>query len=142
MAFLIKEVYSSLFIGILVGATIIAYYQGASAILAVFVGMLDIVDNYVITTISDHGHTSVIVFLMLIGSTVAIVSLNGGMKGLVNWLSRYAKTPRSGQLVTFIMDLCIFFDDYANTLVVGSTMRPLAKQLRIARRHPLVRWRW
>ena len=56
MAFLIKEVYSSLFIGILVGATIIAYYQGASAILAVFVGMLDIVDNYVITTISDHGH--------------------------------------------------------------------------------------
>ena len=133
MAFLIKEVYSSLFIGILVGATIIAYYQGASAILAVFVGMLDIVDNYVITTISDHGHTSVIVFLMLIGSTVAIVSLNGGMKGLVNWLSRYAKTPRSGQLVTFIMDLCIFFDDYANTLVVGSTMRPLAKQLRISK---------
>ena len=95
--------------------------------------MLDIVDNYVITTISDHGHTSVIVFLMLIGSTVAIVSLNGGMKGLVNWLSKYAKTPRSGQLVTFIMDLCIFFDDYANTLVVGSTMRPLAKQLRISK---------
>lgn len=70
---------------------------------------------------------------MLIGSTVAIVSLNGGMKGLVRWLSKYAKSPRSGQLVTFAMDLCIFFDDYANTLVVGSTMRPLAKKLRISK---------
>lgn len=133
MAFIIKEVYSSLFLGILVAATIIAYYQGTHALLAIFVGALDIVDTYVIHTISDHGHTSVIVFLMLIGSTVAIVSLNGGMKGLVGWLSKHAKSPRSGQLVTFVMDLCIFFDDYANTLVVGSTMRPLARKLRISK---------
>lgn len=133
MAFLIKEVYSSLFTGILVAATIIAYYNGANAFLAIFVGILDIVDTYVITTISDSGHTSVIVFLMLIGATVAIVSLNGGMKGLVGWLSKHAKTPRSGQIVTFIMDICIFFDDYANTLVVGSTMRPLAKRLRVSK---------
>lgn len=133
MAFLIKEVYSSLFIGTLVGASIIAYYQGANALLAVFVGILDIVDTYMIETIIDHGHASVIVFLMLIGSTVAIVSLNGGMRGLVRWLSKFAKTPRSGQLITFLMDLCIFFDDYANTLVVGSTMRPLAKKLRISK---------
>lgn len=133
MAFLIKEVYSSLFTGILVAAAIIAYYNGANAFLAIFVGILDIVDTYVITTISDSGHTSVIVFLMLIGATVAIVSLNGGMKGLVGWLSKRAKTPRSGQIVTFIMDICIFFDDYANTLVVGSTMRPLAKKLRVSK---------
>ena len=133
MAFLIKEVYSSLFTGILVAAAIIAYYSGANAFLAIFVGILDIVDTYVITTISDSGHTSVIVFLMLIGATVAIVSLNGGMKGLVGWLSKHAKTPRSGQIVTFIMDICIFFDDYANTLVVGSTMRPLAKKLRVSK---------
>ena len=133
MAFLIKEVYSSLFTGILVAAAIIAYYNGANAFLAIFVGILDIVDTYVITTISDSGHTSVIVFLMLIGATVAIVSLNGGMKGLVGWLSKHAKTPRSGQIVTFIMDICIFFDDYANTLVVGSTMRPLAKKLRVSK---------
>lgn len=133
MAFLIKEVYSSLFTGILVAAAIIAYYNGANAFLAIFVGILDIVDTYVITTISDSGHTSVIVFLMLIGATVAIVSLNGGMKGLVGWLSKHAKTSRSGQIVTFIMDICIFFDDYANTLVVGSTMRPLAKKLRVSK---------
>lgn len=133
MAFLLKEVYSSLFTGILVAAVIIAYYNGANAFLAIFVGILDIVDTYIITTISDSGHTSVIVFLMLIGATVAIVSLNGGMKGLVGWLSKHAKTPRSGQIVTFIMDICIFFDDYANTLVVGSTMRPLAKKLRVSK---------
>lgn len=133
MAFLTKEVYSSLFTGTLVGAAFIAYYQGASALTAIFVGILDILDTYIIETISDWGHTSVIVFLMLIGSTVALVSLNGGMRGLVRWLSKYAKNPRSGQLITFLMDLCVFFDDYANTLVVGSTMRPLAKDLRISR---------
>lgn len=133
MAFILKEVYTSLFTGVLVGATIIAYYQGASAIGAVFIGALRIIDTYVIDTVIDTGHAQVVVFLLLIGSTVAIVSLNGGMKGLVRWLSRFAKTPRSGQLVTFIMDLCIFFDDYANTLVVGSTMRPLAKDLRISK---------
>lgn len=133
MAFVIKEVYTSLSIGVLSGAAIIAYYQGTSAIWAVFVGILRIIDTYVIATLIDTGHAQVIVFLLLIGSTVAIVSLNGGMKGLVNWLSKFAKTPRSGQLVTFLMDICIFFDDYANTLVVGSTMRPLAKSLRISK---------
>lgn len=133
MAFLTKEVYSSLFTGTLVGAAFIAYYQGAGALAALFVGILDIFDTYIIETISDWGHTSVIVFLMLIGSTVALVSINGGMRGLVRWLSKYAKSPRSGQLINFLMDLCIFFDDYANTLVVGSTMRPLAKDLRISK---------
>lgn len=133
MAFLIKEVYSSLFLGVLSGATIVSYYSGVSALLAPFAAILDIMDTYVIETVVDWGHASVIVFLMLIGATVALVSLNGGMRGMVRWLSRYAKNPRSGQLITFVMDLCIFFDDYANTLVVGSTMRPLARELRISK---------
>lgn len=133
MAFILKEVYSSLFVGVLVGATTIAYYSGASALAAPFVGILDIMDTYIIETVVDWGHASVIVFLMLIGATVALVSLNGGMRGLVRWLSKYAKSPRSGQLITFVMDICIFFDDYANTLVVGSTMRPLAKELKISK---------
>ena len=64
---------------------------------------------------------------------VKIITVNGGMRGIVNWLSKWAKGPRSGQLVTFVMDLCVFFDDYANTLVVGNTMRPLADKLRISR---------
>lgn len=132
MAFITKEVYSSLFTGILVGAITIAYYNGGG-FWAPIIAILDILDTYLIQTLADSGNASVIVFLMLIGSTVAIVSLNGGMKGLVKLLSKYAKTPRSGQLITFLMDLCIFFDDYANTLVVGSTMRPLAKDLRISK---------
>lgn len=133
MAFVLKEVYSSLFVGSLIGATIIAYYGGASALAAPFVGILDIVDTYIIETVSDSGNASVIVFLLLIGSTVALVSLNGGMRGLVRWLSKYAKSPRSGQFATFCMDICIFFDDYANTLVVGSTMRPVARSLNISK---------
>ena len=64
---------------------------------------------------------------------VKIITVNGGMKGIVNWLSKRAHGPRSGQLMTFVMDLCVFFDDYSNTLVVGNTMRPLADRLRISR---------
>ncbi len=55
------------------------------------------------------------------------------MCGVVNWLSKRAKGPRSGQLMTFIMDLCMFFDDYSNTLVVGNTMRPISDKLKISR---------
>ena len=67
---------------------------------------------------------------MLIGGMVRIITANGGMQGVVKWLSRKAKGPRSGQLMTFLMDLCIFFDDYSNTLVVGNTMRPIADKLK------------
>ena len=91
------------------------------------------VDTYIVGSLYDSDHVRIIVFTLLIGGMVKIITVNGGMRGIVNWLSRRAKGPRSGQLVTFVMDLCVFFDDYANTLVVGNTMRPLADKLRISR---------
>ena len=133
MALLIKEVISSLFVGILTGTFLMAYYSGASPATALGGGLLRVVDTYVVGSLFDADHVTIIVFTLLIGGMVRVITANGGMQGVVNWLSRRAKGPRSGQLMTFLMDLCIFFDDYSNTLVVGNTMRPIADKLKVSR---------
>ncbi|MBP5572829.1 MAG: hypothetical protein J6X40_01520 [Bacteroidales bacterium] len=133
MALLIKEVISSLFVGILTGTFLMALYGGASPAAALCGGALRVVDTYVSGSLFDADHVLIIIFTLLIGGMVRIITANGGMQGVVNWLSRRAKGPRSGQLMTFFMDLCIFFDDYSNTLVVGNTMRPIADKLKVSR---------
>ena len=133
MALLLKEVISSLFLGILTGTIIMSIYGGCGPLEAVGGGLLRVVDTYVVGSLYDADHVKIIVFTLMIGGMVKIVTVNGGMKGIVNWLSKRARGPRSGQLMTFVMDLCVFFDDYSNTLVVGNTMRPLADKLRISR---------
>ena len=133
MALLLKEVISSLFFGILTGACIMAYYGGCGPIEAVGSGLLRVVDTYVVGSLYDADHVKIIIFTLVIGGMVKVITVNGGMGGIVHWLSKRARGPRSGQLMTFVMDLCVFFDDYSNTLVVGNTMRPLADRLRISR---------
>ena len=133
MALLIKEVISSLFVGILTGTFLMALYGGASPASALGGGVLRVVDTYVVGSLFNADHVTIIVFTLIIGGMVRIITANGGMQGVVNWLSRRARGPRSGQLMTFLMDLCIFFDDYSNTLVVGNTMRPIADKLKVSR---------
>lgn len=133
MALLIKEVISSLFVGILTGTFLMALYGGASPTSALGGGLLRVVDTYVVGSLFDADHVMIIVFTLIIGGMVRIITANGGMQGVVNWLSRRARGPRSGQLMTFLMDLCVFFDDYSNTLVVGNTMRPIADKLKVSR---------
>ena len=133
MAFIIKEVLSSLFIGVLTGTFLMALYGGQSPLMALGGGLLRTVDTYIVGSLNDLDHVLIIVFTLTIGGMVRIITANGGMHGVVKWLSRKAKEPRSGQLMTFLMDLCIFFDDYSNTLVVGNTMRPIADRLKVSR---------
>ncbi len=133
MALLIKEVLSSLFVGVLTGTFIMALYAGNSPAAALGGGVLRVVDTYIVNSVFDADHVKIIVFTLLIGGMVRVITVNGGMQGIVNWLSRKAKSARSGQLMTFMMDLCIFFDDYSNTLVVGNTMRPVTDKLKISR---------
>ena len=133
MALLLKEVLSSLFLGVLTGTFLTALYSGSSPWVSLSGGMLRVVDTYIVGSLYDADHVKIIVFTMLIGGMVRIITVNGGMQGVVNWLSKRARGSRSGQLMTFIMDLCVFFDDYSNTLVVGNTMRPLADKLHISR---------
>lgn len=131
MALVFREVITSLFTGIFIGAAIIHTY--ISGILGVPKGLLAVLDTYILESIADKDHVSVIVFSMLIGGMVAIISRNGGMQGVVNKISGFAKDARSGQMATWIMGVAIFFDDYANSLVVGNTMRPITDRLKISR---------
>lgn len=133
IALIIREVYSALFTGIWVGTAIIYYYKGSVFFVAIFKGFLAILDTYILESLNNSGHLSIILFSMIIAATVSLISKNGGMKGVVNRLSKFATSPRSGSLVTWLLGVVIFFDDYANTLVVGNTMRPLADKLRISR---------
>lgn len=131
LALFIREVITSLFIGIFSGTLIMGLYtDGISSILLSF---LNVVDTYVVQAINDSSHISIIVFSMTIAAVVSVISRNGGMLGIVNKIAPYAHNPKSGQLVIWFMGILIFFDDYANTLVVGNTMRPVSDRLRISR---------
>lgn len=131
LALLFKEVLSSLFIGIFIGAATIGFYTGGVS--GIFAAFLTVLDHYILDALLDSGHISVILFSVIIGAIVAIISKNGGMKGVVNRLVRFARNRRSGMLTTYFLGLAIFFDDYANTLVVGNTMRSVTDRLRISR---------
>jgi Na+/H+ antiporter NhaC len=133
MALIFREVISALFIGLLTGTIIIWFFRDVGIISAFFNGLLMIIDTYIPEAIMDRGHVSIIIFSMLIGAMVKLITDNGGMKGIVNQLSRFASTPRSGQFSTWLMGIAIFFDDYANTLVVGNTMRPVTDRLKTSR---------
>lgn len=132
-ALLLREVYSALVGGIWVGTGIIYYYQGASFFTALLKGFFSILDTYIIQSLNDSGHLSIILFSMIIAGTVSLITRNGGMTGAVNRLARIATSPRSGAFTTWLLGVAIFFDDYANTLVVGNAMRPLTDKLRISR---------
>lgn len=131
LALSFREVISSLVVGILSGAVIVGYYS--TGVTGIFQGFLRLIDKYIIDALSEPSHVSVIVFSTLIGGVVALVSRNGGMQAIVNRISRGASTPKSGQLATWFLGIAIFFDDYANTLVVGNTMRSVTDKLRISR---------
>jgi hypothetical protein len=132
-ALIFKEVFTALFIGILVGTTTMFWYQDTNLFVSIFKGVFAIADTYIIEALTEPGHLAIIIFSMLIGAMVNIITRNGGMKGVVNILSKYANSPRSGQFVTWLLGIAIFFDDYANTLVVGNTMRPVTDKLKISR---------
>ncbi|NOR86173.1 MAG: Na+/H+ antiporter NhaC family protein, partial [Bacteroidales bacterium] len=133
VALIFKEVFTALFTGIFIGTFTIFYYHGLSFFGALLKGFLSIIDDYIIKALNNTGHLSIIIFSMLIGGMVHIITKNGGMKGVVNYLGSYAKTKKSGQFITWLMGISIFFDDYANTLVVGNTMRPVTDRLKISR---------
>ena len=132
MALVFKEVVVSLFVGIWAGAYI-AGGMRLDSFWEIIKSFYAVIDKYIITSLNDSGHISVIVFSILIGGMVAIISKNGGMVGVVNKLSRFASTRKRAQLTTWFLGIAIFFDDYANTLIVGNTMRSLTDKFKISR---------
>lgn len=132
LALIFKEVNVSLFMGIWSGAFIAGGLR-LDGIYYILKSFFNVVEKYIISALSDGGHLSVIIFSLLIGGMVAIISKNGGMAGVVKSLSRYARSPVSSQFITWVLGIAIFFDDYANTLIVGNTMRPVTDKFKISR---------
>ena len=126
LALLIREMIVSLFVGIWIGVSVICNYN-------LLQGFLSSLSEYIVQTIADSEHASILVFTLLFGGMIGIINRNGGMYGIVKSISKYARTRRSGQLYTSLAGLIIFFDDYSNTLLVGNTMRPFTDRLKISR---------
>ncbi len=126
LALITKEVYSSLFIGILAGALL---YTGFSP-----VGTLDtIVNDGFIGGLADPWNAGIMLFLVILGILVALINQAGGSEAFGRWASRNIKSRVGIMLATFIFGVLIFVDDYFNCLTVGSVMRPLSDNQRISR---------
>ena len=124
LALITKEAYSSLFIGITVGAL---FAQNFSVI-----GALDmIVNDGLVAAIADNA--GIFLFLVLLGIIVALVNAAGGSAAFGRWAARNIRTKVGASLATFVLGILIFIDDYFNCLTVGTVMRPVTDSHRISR---------
>ena len=127
LALIFREVLAALFAGVWLGALAVAGFNPLAATWRT-------VDTFIVPALADDsGQTQIVVFSLLLGGMVGIIARNGGTLGIVEAVSPVATTPRRGKLATWLAGLTIFFDDYANTLIVGTTMRPITDRLRISR---------
>ncbi|MEC8956556.1 MAG: Na+/H+ antiporter NhaC family protein [Pseudomonadota bacterium] len=129
MALLLRNVIPALIAGIWFGAAALISFSPAG----IFQGLLNGFQVYVVRALSNEDHAAIILFSMMIGGMVGIITRNGGMNSIVMLLVSRAKTAIGGQVSVWLMGLMIFFDDYSNTLVVGNTARPLTDHLKISR---------
>lgn len=126
LAFVTKQVLISLSLGIFVGATMLAGWNP-------FHGFLRTMDNYIVGSLADSWNAAIIIFLLAIGGMVGVINKSGGTKAVAEALGKKVKNPFTAQLYTMILGIFVFFDDYANTLIVGPTMRPLTDKNRISK---------
>ena len=129
IALLFRRVIPALFLGLWVGAMLAI---GVS-LNGMWLGLLETLPVYILGALTTPDKAAVILFSFMIGGMVGIISKNGGMQGVVNQIVKWAKSPRRGQVATGVLGLLIFFDEYANSLVVGNTMRSVTDRLRISR---------
>ena len=126
LALITKEVYSSLFIGILVGGL---FYSGFS-----FEGtIVHIFEDGIIGVLSDSYNVGILVFLIILGAIVCLMNKAGGSAAFGRWASDHIKTRTGAQLATVALGVLIFIDDYFNCLTVGSVMRPVTDKHNISR---------
>lgn len=126
LALILKEAYSSLFIGIVVGALFVGNFAPVAS--------LDIMLNDgFLGAIADGWNAGIFMFLVLLGIMVALINAAGGSTAFGRWATAHVHTRVGAQLATFALGVLIFIDDYFNCLTVGSVMRPLTDTHRISR---------
>ena len=128
LALISKEVYSSLFLGCLVGALLYAQFAPWDTIVAL-VGA----DYGIVSVLADSGNMGIIVFLVTLGIMVDLMNKGGGSEAFGRWASKTVKTRCAAQLLTMLLGVLIFIDDYFNCLTVGAVMRPVTESHKISR---------
>ncbi|QDU67290.1 Na+/H+ antiporter NhaC family protein [Engelhardtia mirabilis] len=123
----------SLGVGILGGSILVQLHRGANLLPALGQGAIDVPTVYLWDRLVSANDLYIVIFVVLMLAMVGNLTRNGGIRGLMNSLRRLAKDARTTQIATWLMGLAVFFDDYANTVLVGSTMRPLTDRFRVAR---------
>jgi Na+/H+ antiporter NhaC len=126
LALVFRHVLVALVLGVWLGAFILADLSP----IASFTRLLD---THLVGAMADRGHASILLFSLLLGGMLGLMTQSGGAKGLASWASTDTRSRRRGQLTTWLLGLLVFFDDYANSLLVGASMRPVADRLRISR---------
>lgn len=126
LALITKEVYSSLFLGILTGGLLNAGFNVVGGLDQVFPGGI-------MTVLSDKWNVGILVFLVILGTMVQLMNCAGGSAAFGIWASNRIKTREGAQLSTMLLGCLIFIDDYFNCLTVGSVMRPITDKHQISR---------
>ena len=124
LALITKEVYSSLFVGIIAGGLLATNFS--------FAGTLDtVINDGIITAVSDNA--GIFIFLVILGVLVALLNRTGASEAFGKWAQKNIKTRVGAQLATFFFGVLIFIDDYFNCLTVGSVMQPVTDSHKISR---------
>ncbi len=125
-ALIFREVISALLLGLLVGSILMTPVHPVDAIVR-------IPADFLINNLADSDHASIILFSLMLGGMVGILSRSGGTAGIVAIMERFAKGRKGASFMAWLLGVAIFFDDYANTLIVGQTMRPYTDKMKISR---------
>ena len=131
LAFVTKNVVVSLALGILSGG-IILNFAGFNIFYTIVQAFLDLV-NRAVGSLADPWNAGIILQVLAIGGVINLVSKMGGAKAIAEALSKKAKSARSAQIITWFAGLLVFFDDYANSLIIGPMMRPVTDGMKISR---------
>ena len=129
LALLTKEVYSSLLIGVFSGLIIYEFSLGGASLDSLITAFCDL-PTLLAAQISDNG--ALLLFLALLGSLTVIISVAGGSRAYAEWVSSHVKDARMAQLMTAILGIVIFVDDYFNCLTVGAVMRPVTDKFKVS----------
>ncbi len=126
LALITKEVYSSLFFGIIAGALLYANFQPVGA-------LNTLLNDGLIASLADSWNVGILIFLVLLGILVAWMNKAGGSRAFGRWAQKHVRSRVGAQLATFVLGVLIFVDDYFNCLTVGSVMRPLSDSHKVSR---------
>ena len=126
LALITKEVHSSLFLGILVGAMMYANFDFMGTFVHVF-------EDGIIANLSDPSNVGILIFLVILGTMVQLMNAAGGSAAFGKWSTEHIKSRTAAQLAVVCLGVLIFIDDYFNCLTVGSVMRPLSDKHKISR---------